>query len=72
MDYNAWRSSKTAHSYFKKEEKEDYYGKPRKAKIFMDAVDDEEVRVDCERGGGGGGMKMVSEQGSSYHFAPAR
>ena len=65
MDYNAWRSSKTAHSYFKKEEKEDYYGKPRKAKIFMDAVDDEEVRVDCERGGGGGGMKEAGGEGSS-------
>eukprot|EP00520_Triparma_pacifica_P018072 CAMPEP_0118642734 /NCGR_PEP_ID=MMETSP0785-20121206/5992_1 /TAXON_ID=91992 /ORGANISM="Bolidomonas pacifica, Strain CCMP 1866" /LENGTH=571 /DNA_ID=CAMNT_0006534303 /DNA_START=137 /DNA_END=1849 /DNA_ORIENTATION=- len=43
MDYKAWRSSKAAHRHFVKEEKEDYYGKPRKAKIFVDAMDDEEI-----------------------------
>ena len=43
MDYGAWRSSKRCHRNFREEERQDYRGKVRKAKIFVDAEEEEEV-----------------------------
>ena len=47
MDYGAWRSSKRCHRNFREEERQDYRGKVRKAKIFVDAEEEEEAPDDA-------------------------